>query len=205
MIPRLLLITDRHVTPDLLPVIVQAVLGGVDHVLLREKDLNDQQLAPLATRILQILAGTPARLLISGRPHLALAIGAAGVHLPQNSLSIAQTRAILGSDKMIGRSCHDALSAKQACAQGADYITLSPLFSTPSHPQTPPLGLKKFTEICRNLDRPVLALGGINADNIHLAMTAGASGVALIRGILDQENPRAHAEKISSLMENFID
>lgn len=205
IIPRLLLITDRHLTHNLAPSISQAVAGGVDHVLLREKELDDPQFSLLAHTLLHALAGSAARLLISGRPHLAKSLGAAGVHLPQKGPSVARTRIILGDSMLLGCSCHDEPSAKQAFDEGADYVTLSPVFPTQSHPQAPPLGLKKFAEIRHRLPGPVLALGGITSENVKQTMTSGAFGIALIRGILDKKNPQSHAEIISSLIKNFIE
>ncbi|MBF0147018.1 MAG: thiamine phosphate synthase [Magnetococcales bacterium] len=203
-IPRLLLITDRHLTPNLTATIAQAVAGGVDAILLREKDLDDPALTLLAQTIQNTIAPSSAQLLISARPRVARAIGAAGVHLPRDGLPIPAVRALLGPSRIIGRSCHDLASARHAFAEGADFITLSPLFPTRTHPDTPPLGLASFASMVRNLNGPVLALGGITADNVHLAMTAGAHGIALIRGIIDQDNPARHAEKISSSIKYFI-
>ncbi|MEO5329739.1 MAG: thiamine phosphate synthase [Magnetococcus sp. THC-1_WYH] len=203
MIPRLLLITDRRLTNDLAAAIAQAVAGGVTHILLREKDLDDREWIQLANSIRQSLAGLTAHLLISGRPHLLQATGAIGVHLPQDGIDVAKTRAILGEGKLIGRSCHDDASAKQAFAEGADYITLSPLFFTHSHPNVTPLGLEKFSKILRSLHQPVLALGGINTHTIQQALTTGAHGVAMVRGILDQNNPQSQANNIVSQINRF--
>jgi len=203
MIPRLLLITDRHLANDLVMAISQAVAGGVRHILLREKDLSDQEFVRLAHKIQQNLAGSTAHLLLSGRPHLLQATHAIGIHLPQNGPSIAKTRAILGQGKLIGRSCHDYPSARQAFLEGADYITLSPLFFTHSHPDATPLGLEKFSEILRMLNRPVLALGGINADTIQQALTTGAYGVAMVRGILDQNDPQSQANHMITQITHF--
>ncbi|MBF0110917.1 MAG: thiamine phosphate synthase [Magnetococcales bacterium] len=206
MKPHLMLITDRHLVADPILPLAQALEGGVDTILLREKDLDDDKFASLARRVQELLRHHPsARLLFSGRRHLARTIGAHGVHLPHEGPSIAATRAILLPSQRIGRSCHDLASARQAFADGADFITLSPLFATRSHPDAPPLGIKAFARIRRELFGHVLALGGIDAGNIHQALSARPDGIALIRGILDRADPRAEASRLSSAIRKSIE
>lgn len=204
LIPRLLLITDRRLTSNLLPALVQAAEGGVDTILVREKDLDDHDFIHLCQAIQHAIRHTSTRILLSGRTHLVAHLGAAGVHLPEkNRPPLSQVRTRLGADKLIGCSCHDAISARQCFQEGSHYITLSPLFATPSHPDTQPLGLTTFSQILKNLQQPVLALGGINATNAPMAMAAGSHGIALIRGILDKRNPQTHAEKMASIVGSY--
>ncbi|MBF0448520.1 MAG: thiamine phosphate synthase, partial [Magnetococcales bacterium] len=96
--------------------------------------------------------------------------------------------------RLLGRSCHDLNGALTALEQGADYLTLSPVFATRSHPHALPLGLEKFAGLCRKIPGPVLALGGITPENSQKVRQAGAFGVALIRGILSSPNPEQAAQ-----------
>lgn len=200
--PRLLLITDRQVAGnDLEERILQAVAGGVDHLLVREKDLEAREFLSLVKRLSRLLANTPVGLLVSGHVEMALEWNLQGVHLPAWGMSVGQARHLLGTDCLLGRSCHTMKEGVMAFAQGADYVTLSPLFTTQSHPGTPPLGLERFAAMRRDIPGPVLALGGVNVGNAHLAMRAGADGLALIRGILDAEHVREKAFELHKIID----
>lgn len=200
-LPRLLLITDRTVCPDLLPVITAALEGGVRHILLREKGLAAGPLTVLARELLAKTATYGAHLLIHDRLDVALAVGAAGLHLPENGMATSEARHLLASlpgGGLLGRSCHSVASACHALEAGADFVTLSPLFVTRSHPGTPALGLASFTAMRAMIPGPVLALGGIQLDNVADALQTGAAGIALIRGIVEARNPRQAARAFLS-------
>lgn len=199
-VPRLLLITNRKICLDLEASLAAALAGGVRHILLREKDLPTDQLISLARRIRQQTDPVGAFLLISERIDVALCVKAAGVHLPQAAISTQSAKEALGPEMLVGRSCHDAESAQKAQAVGVDYLTLSPLFATCTHPGKKPIGLDQFAKIRKNVQGPVLALGGIGLHNVRDALATGADGVALIRGILDQHNPRNAAEDMLRIM-----
>ena len=196
MEPWLLLITDRSVQPQLEKGVAAALRGGITHLLLREKNGADAALADLAVRLGRQSKSAGARFLLHGRIDLAMAVGADGVHLPGSAPATAAVRRRVGPEKIVGRSCHGLEAAHQAFAEGADYITLSPLFPTLSHPAATPLGVEQFSRICGSVRGRVLALGGIHAANVRLAMGTGAHGVALIRGILDRPDPTGEAVKI---------
>lgn len=192
-LPRLLLITDSRVCSDLLGGVAAALEGGVRHVLLREKTMAAGPLTLLARKLLALTTSKGAHLLVHDRVDVALAIQAAGVHLPESGMATKDVRRLLGDQKILGRSCHSVDSACQALREGADFVTLSPLFATRSHPQKTPLGLLRFSIMREKIPGMVLALGGINPDNVAETMRCGADGVALIRGILDAKNPRQAA------------
>lgn len=194
-LPSLLLITDRRVAPDLLGSVASALKGGVTHLLLRDKGTPAGALTLLAQEMMALIQPLEARfLLIHDRVDVALAVDAAGVHLPENGMPTADARRLLhrgasAFPKLVGRSCHSVASARQALAEGADYVTLSPLFASRSHPETPPLGIQRFAAMRAAIPGPVLALGGITAHNVADALRSGADGVALIRGILNTPSP----------------
>ncbi|MBF0161915.1 MAG: thiamine phosphate synthase [Magnetococcales bacterium] len=190
-LPRLLLITDRTLCADLPVTIAAALAGGVRHVLLREKGLPEASLLRLAQELQGVTAAQGAFLLIHERVDLALAIGAHGVHLPEHGLATAEARRLLAGlpAALLGRSCHSVAGACQALQEGADFVTLSPLFATLSHPDAPPLGVNRFAAMRASIPGPVLALGGIHRENARTAMQTGAYGIALIRGVLDTPDP----------------
>lgn len=195
-LPRVLLITDPIVCPDTLKTVHSALQGGVSHILLRAKTVSDHALKDLGLKLLTLTHSFGSHLLIHERVDIALTLKAAGVHLPEWGMETKQARSLLNHDQLLGRSCHSVETANKALQEGADFVTLSPLFKTQSHPEAIPLGVQEFSKMCRLINGPVLALGGIGSHTILDALKTGAYGVALIRGILDTPNPHHSAKSI---------
>ncbi len=171
-----------------------ALKGGVRFVQLREKDLSTRELLSLAQDIRRLTAEVPARLLINDRIDICLAVKADGVHLRSDSLPTRIARRILGDSKLIGVSTHSLEEAQRAQEEGADFITLGPIYETPSKAgYGPPLGLDVLRTVHKRIKIPVLALGGIRKERIREVLDAGANGIALISAILTAENPRQSA------------
>ena len=205
LLPTLLLITNSTVCSDLLDSVTAALEGGVRHILLREKGMAAAPLTVLAKKLLRLTASAGAHVLIHDRLDIALAVQAAGVHLPASGIPTRDARQLLDAHPspagtLLGRSCHSVDEACLALQEGADFVTLSPLFATRSHPQAPALGLQRFAAMRRKIPGPVLALGGIEANNVVDAMATGADGIALIRAILGAPDPQQAAEDIISQM-----
>ncbi|MBF0402207.1 MAG: thiamine phosphate synthase [Magnetococcales bacterium] len=205
-LPRLLLITDRTVCPELPQAVAAALEGGVRHLLLREKALAPTPFKQLAHQMLALTAAHGAHLLIHDRLDIALAVGAAGLHLSANGIPTAEARqglASLPGGGVLGRSCHSVEAACAALQAGADFVTLSPLFPTRSHPGMPALGSAAFASMRARIPGAVLALGGIQLDNVAAALATGATGVALIRGILDRADPRQAAVDLLAKLNEY--
>lgn len=175
--PPLLLITDRtQAVGGLLPTVAACVAAGCRWVSLREKDLPLDRQADLLRALGPLLSAVGGILTVHGDPALAPLCG--GVHLPDGA-DIAAIRTLLGSDALIGASCHDRAGVIAAAGAGADYATLSPIFPTASKPgYGPALG----AGVLADLPLPVLALGGVNAGNVAACIEAGAAGVAVMGG-----------------------
>ncbi|MBF0136278.1 MAG: thiamine phosphate synthase [Magnetococcus sp. DMHC-1] len=196
-LPRLLLITEpvgSDGKDELLKRLEHALRGGACHILVRLPGWSSRELHAMAVTM-RTLVTPPSHLLIHDRVDIALAVNADGVHLPATGLPTRVARRILGNTPLLGRSCHTVTEACQALADGANHVTLSPLFATCSHPGAIPLGLPHFTQMVQAIPGPVIALGGITPDNIAQAMTTGAAGVATIRGVLQTQDP-AHATRL---------
>lgn len=181
--PLVYYITDRKSAPagDVLAVIAAAARAGVDWIQVREKDLATRALQELAAQAVAACAGTPARLLVNDRLDVALAAGAAGVHLPSDSFSPRIIRVKFGRELLIGVSCHSDEEVACAEREGADFVVFGPVFETRSKLRYgPPLGLDRLREVCRAARIPVLALGGIRLENAGACLEAGASGIAAI-------------------------
>ena len=174
-------ITDRQALEPgaLAPRIVSAVRAGVDLIQIREKDLPTRELMEIVRHAMQATEGVPTRILVSDRLDVALALGAAGVHLGTQSLPARQVRGMAPGYFLMGVSCHSLEEAQAAEADGADYLLLGPIYETPSKMQYgPPLGLDKLREVTARVHIPVLALGGINVDRVKPCLECGAAGIA---------------------------
>ncbi len=203
---KLYLITDRQQTTGrkLIDVVASALSGGARLVQLREKDLDPKQLYPLAAELRNLTRDSGAKLIINRDIELCLAVEADGVHLGRYGISIREARRRLGRDRLIGYSAHAVDEALQAECDGADFITFSPVFHTPSKAgYGPPVGLDKLTETCKRISIPVFALGGINTANIPEVMACGASGVALISAVISAPSPQAASAALLETIEKY--
>lgn len=188
-----MLVTDRRqCRGDLVQAAAAAVEGGVHAVQLREKDLSATELMALG-QSLKTAIGGHALLLVNARADVAAALGADGVHLPENGLPIEEARRLLPTPFVIGRSVHSVESALAAEAQGADYLIYGNVYETGSHPGAPAAGLNRLREVTSAVKVPVLAIGGITAARVPEVMASGAAGVAVISAVLGAVDPRKAA------------
>jgi thiamine-phosphate pyrophosphorylase len=182
----LTLVTDRRQVMegrDLVTLAGEAARAGVDLIQLREKDLEGRALLDLAASIVRAVAGTRARVLVSGRPDVALAAGADGVQLPENGLAVPDVkRAFPGL--VVGASRHSVDGARRAESEGADFVVLGPVFPTPGK-EARALGLAVLGAAARAVAIPVHAIGGIGPANARQVVEAGARGLAAIRAYLE--------------------
>ena len=188
--PPLLVFTDRRQAPrPLVEVAAQAFAGGARWLVLREKDLPPDDLAALTQALKPIAETYGARLALAGSAADAFTCGLDAVHLPRDGDPKA-ARGLLGETALIGLSAHDLAEAERAAAAGADYVTLSPVFESPSKPgYGPALGLDGLGELARRLPLPVLALGGVTAERVASLREAGAAGVAVMGAVMAAAEP----------------
>jgi thiamine-phosphate pyrophosphorylase len=167
--------------------IARAAAAGVDWIQIREKDLATRPLLQLVSAAVKTASAFSTRILVNDRLDVALAAGAAGVHLGGESLPVAEVsrwkkegRAPAGF--LAGASCHSLEAARAAEQDAADYLFFGPVFATPSKMQFgPPLGLDHLREACAAIRIPVLAIGGITLENAASCIEAGAAGITAIR------------------------
>lgn len=209
---RLYLITDRKLTADrcsLLTAVREALKGGVKAIQLREKDLDTRQLLKLAYKMKAVTKKYDAKLFINDRFDIALAVGADGVHLTQNSIPADAVRRAAHASRvtrhasrfLIGVSTHSLKEAKEAEKAGADFITLGPIYRTPSKLKYgKPLGLDTLKQVSRKVSVPVFAIGGIKRQRISDVMKTGASGVALIWEIFGAPDIQKKTIEIANLI-----
>ncbi len=194
----LVLITDRNLCKHpFLNTIKLALKGGVTTVQVREKGLTTHELYSLALELREVTSDFNANLIINDRVDIALAVEADGVHLGWQSLPFPVVRRLLGSEKLIGISTHGRQEALQAKDFGADYITLGPVFETPSKSGLlQPTGTGEIQNIKNEIKIPVIALGGINVENVEAVLAAGADGIAVISSIMYADDPEDAAKNL---------
>ncbi|MCK4910258.1 MAG: thiamine phosphate synthase [Thermodesulfovibrionales bacterium] len=190
------LVTNRKIHPgmNLLEATEQAVKGGVRAIQLREKDLKTRDLLRVAYELRSLTLKADARLFINDRVDIAIAIEADGVQLGQKSIPPYAVRRI-ASRLIIGVSCHSMEEAMRAQSQGADFITLGPVYPTISKPGMKPLGMDTLETVARKLSIPVFGIGGITNENIKEVIDRGAFGGALISGIFGAKDIKQAALK----------
>ena len=201
--PFVCLITKGEATPEnyfserarILETLRDAAGDGVSMIQIREKQLPARLLFDLVSEAVKVRIGTPARIFVNERADVALAAGADGVHLPEDSLSPDVIRKSVTAELIVGRSVHSIESAKKAADAGADYIFFAPVFETPG--KGAPVGVQELKRVCDTLTGfPVIALGGIDESNFVEALDAGASGIAAIRSLHERASRRRIIDRV---------
>lgn len=188
---RLYLITDRAAsTRPPLEVVEECLGAGLRAVQLREKDLEVRALLALAEPLREATRRHGARLLINDRADVALAVGADGVQRTHTSLPVAALRGITPPGFLIGASAHSTAEAREAAAEGADFVVFGPVYDTPSKRRYgPPQGLAALEAAAAAVTRPLLAVGGITPERVREVRAAGAAGVAVIGAVYGAARP----------------
>lgn len=199
----LYLVTDRGLARGrtTAEIVRAAVAGGVTCVQLREKNGPTRLFVEEARLVRDVLAGTGVPLIINDRVDVALAVGADGLHLGQTDMSLADARAI-APGLIIGVSVENPEQALLAQTQGADYLGLSPVFSTPTKTDTaPPLGLDGVALIRSRASVPMVGIGGIGPGNAAQVLRAGCDGVAVVSAIVAASDPQAAARELKTIIQ----
>lgn len=186
------LVTDRAMAgARLLEAVVRAaVTGGVSIVQIREKTLGGRAFFEAALSLRRLLDELGRPLIVNDRLDIALACGAAGVHLGQEDLPCAEARRLAGPDVLIGVSVSTPGEAVQAERDGADYLGVSPVFDTPTKTDAPPaVGLEGLRRIREVTSLPLVAIGGIHPFNAAEVIRAGADGIAVVSAIMAAPDP----------------
>lgn len=188
------LVTDRRRSPSgtgLPDRAGAAARAGVDVIQVREKDLEGGALRALVAAVVAAVAGTAARVLVNGRPDVAVVAGAHGVQLPENGLPV---RALKGSfpHLLVGASRHSVEGVQQAEAEGADFVVFGPIWATPGKEERA-VGLEGLARAVASVRIPVHAIGGIEPGNARSVAGTGAAGLLAIRPFLDAPERAARA------------
>ncbi|PMB39481.1 thiamine phosphate synthase [Fischerella thermalis CCMEE 5205] len=176
-------------TDKLLEIVEAALKGGLTLVQYRDKNVDDAVRLQQAQKLRQLCHNYNAIFIINDRVDIALAVDADGVHLGQQDMPIAVARQLLGPHRIIGRSTTNADEMQRAIKEGADYIGVGPVYETPTKEGKPAAGLEYVSYVAKNCSIPWFAIGGIDPNNINDVIDAGAKRVAVVRGIMQAEQP----------------
>jgi thiamine-phosphate pyrophosphorylase len=196
------LVTDSQLLKErsLAGVVEAAIRGGAKLIQYREKDLDTRHMVESAGLLCRMCRRLGAVFLINDRLDVALAVDADGVHLGQNDMPVALARTLLGPHKLLGVSVQDADAMDEAENQGADYLSFSPVFATPTKPDhEEPLGLERVRELARRTRLPTVAIGGINRTNLADVIRAGVRGVCVVSAVIGASDPEQATRELYQL------
>ena len=181
--------------------IAQRMLEGGVHLLqLRAKNKDLNEIDSLVTKLAALCLDNHVPFILNDRPELVTQFSAAGAHLGQDDVSVAEARALAGKAAIIGKSTHSLKQALAAQEEEADYIGFGPLFATPTKPDYPPIGLDDIRRVQHLISLPVFCIGGIKRENLQTVVAAGAQRVAIVSGILKAPDARAYCQDCRDLL-----
>jgi len=178
---------------DVLPA---ALRGGVDVFQLRDKQASDEEILESGEEARALCAAAGAVFILNDRPDLAVAAGADGVHVGQEDGSIEDARAVVGADRVVGRSTHEP--AHLASCADADYVAVGPVYATPTKPGRPAAGIEYVRHAAAHAlpGVPWFAIGGIDTTNVREIAAAGARRIVVVRAIAEAADPEAAAREL---------
>jgi len=200
----LYLVTDRELcgARGVEAVVAEAIAGGTTMVQLRDDVTTDAELVVLARRLVALLKPTKVPLIVNNRIEIAVAAGAAGVHVGQSDASPVEARSRLGPSAIVGLSITEAAQLAAIPADAVDYLGVGPLFATATKPDAAPaMGLAGLAEIRPRTRLPIVAIGGLDRANAAAAIAAGADGIAVVSAICAAASPRSAAQELSGLIQ----
>ena len=202
----LYLVTDRRWLGErtLWDSVEEAIRGGVTLVQLREKEISSKEFLELAQRVKEVTDRQGIPLIINDRIDIALAMDAGGVHVGPEDLTVPLARKLLGDGKIIGASAASVDEALLFQTQGADYLGVGAVFPTATKRGTEKVGLDDLRRIKSAVHIPVVAIGGINMENVTPVIETGVDGVAVVSAIMDQTDIRGAARQLLSLLKGTI-
>ena len=197
----LYLVTDRMrmSTRTLGEAVEQAVIGGCTLVQLREKDISALDFYALALEIKKITDRYGIPLIINDRIDIAMAAGAAGVHIGQQDIPADIARKVIGRDMLLGVSVGSAAEAIDAVKAGADYLGVGAMFPTGTKPDAGFVSMEELGRIRKAVDIPIVVIGGISRENAMLFRPMGVDGLAVVSAVIAQPDIKKSAADLKSL------
>lgn len=184
--------------------IESACKGGVTLVQLREKERSAREYLSLARKTKEITSRYGVPLIIDDRADIASASGADGVHVGQSDLPVIEVRKLLGKDKIVGATAKTPEQAEIAIKEGADYLGVGAIFPTTTKVVTVITEVSTLKEITAMSSVPVIAIGGLNRENIDVLKGSGISGIAVVSAIMKSSDCKKAAEELRKKIEKII-
>jgi thiamine-phosphate pyrophosphorylase len=179
----------------------QIIDGGARVIQLRDKHNKRRELLPVAQRLRELCGQAGVLFIINDYLDLALAVNADGLHIGQEDLPMSVVRGELPIDRVIGCSVATVSQATKAQTEGADYIAVGSMFPTTTKRETTAVGVDRLKEVKRMVSTPVVAIGGINQNNISQVIAAGADAVAVISAVMGEKDVRGAVQKLVAKMD----
>lgn len=206
---RVYAVTERKITGDgsfrdLISAAEAAARGGATMIQLREKNADTEELTMHAQALVNVLRKYGVPVIVDDNPQAAIDAGAAGVHIGQNDMDPSDARAAIGPDKILGVTAHSAEEAEAAEKAGADYIGAGAVFHTSSKTDAMPLSREELKLICSAVHIPVVAIGGVNQENIGQLAGTGIAGAAAISAIFGRENTTEAAARMADAVHRAL-
>ncbi len=194
----LYLCTDRRLmtSPTIEASAESALRGGTTVIQLREKDCSSREFYELGLRVKKITDAYHAPLIINDRVDIALAVGAAGVHVGQGDLPCKVVREMVGPDMIVGVSAATLEEAVRAEQDGADYLGVGAMYATATKTDTRPVSMEELLKIRAAVKIPIVVIGGINKQTLGNFKGTGVDGLAVVSAIVAQPNPEAAAREL---------
>ena len=201
----LYLVTDHMLmrTKTLGEAVEQAVIGGCTMVQLREKEILSLDFYVLASEMKKITDRYGIPLIINDRIDIAMAVGAAGVHIGQKDIPADIARKVIGKEMLLGVSAVSAAEAVNAAKAGADYLGVGAMFPTGTKPDAGFVSMEELGRIRKAVDIPIVVIGGISKENAMLFQPMGIDGLAVVSAVIAQPDIRKSAADLKSLFYNF--
>ena len=203
---RLYVVTDRSWLGEqtLCEQVEEALRGGATMVQIREKELDEADFEDEAREIQKLCRKYQVPLIINDNVALAKRVDADGVHIGQSDMGMKNARELLGEDKIIGVTAKTIAQAKAAEAAGADYLGSGAVFGSSTKLDAKPMEHALFQEICESVAIPVVAIGGITADNVMQLKGRGMAGVAVVSGIFACKDIEAGTRRLRELVDSCM-
>ena len=197
----LYLVTDRMLmsTKTLGEAVEQAVIGGCTMVQLREKEISSLDFYVLASEMKKITDRYGIPLIINDRIDIAMAVGAAGVHIGQKDIPADIARKLIGKNMLLGVSTASVAEAVNAAKAGADYLGVGAMFPTGTKTDASHVSMEELGRIRREVDIPIVVIGGISKENAMLFQPMGIDGLAVVSAVIAQPDIRKSAADLKSL------
>ena len=194
----LYLCTDRRLmtSPTIEASVESALRGGTTVIQLREKDCSSREFYELGLRVKKITDAYHAPLIINDRVDIALAVGAAGVHVGQGDLPCKVVREMIGPDMIVGVSAATLEEAVRAEEDGADYLGVGAMYATATKTDTRPVSMEELLKIRAAVKIPIVVIGGINKQTLGNFKGTGVDGLAVVSAIVAQPDPEAAAREL---------